>query len=231
MVSSPSINPFETARSLLIAVFAFLPGIAGDRVYRSLLGADWRESHTSYILRLLMFSVCGVLVYLLLAVPLGLPRPVYLFPSTFIDGTLGPNNIEGIAWPYAGHFIGSGLTGLTMTGLARFLSKYSGHSPYPAAWDDFVRTHVADRWVVASLKSGEVYAGKLKTADIAVARGDRDIVLEEPALWDGGTRYISTSYQYIYLPSELISAVAAVARSKDDRSVPIGESLFPDGVR
>jgi hypothetical protein len=46
--------------ALLIAAFAILPGVPGERLYTMLVGWDWREDKWWRTLRLLAFSLVGL---------------------------------------------------------------------------------------------------------------------------------------------------------------------------
>jgi hypothetical protein len=96
-----------------------------------------------------------------------------------------------------------------------------------------VRSHVPNHWVVIGLNSGEIYAGKLKVADIAASTEERDLVLEEPALYNTESgQYISTSYQYMFIKSKTLYSIAAVNEpATDQRIIPIGEALFSGGEK
>lgn len=91
-------------------------------------------------------------------------------------------------------------------------------------------TYAPDHWVVVSLHSGGVYAGKLSNADTSVAIGDRDLVLEEPALYDEASgRYLATPYQHLFLPAAAVYSIAAVYEPKLDlRVTEIGEPIFQE---
>ena len=110
----------------------------------------------------------------------------------------------------------------------RLLAKISSATAYPAAWDDLVRTCAPKHWVIVGLTNGDVYAGKLKTADLSVSKDDRDIVLEEPCIFDKGiNNYQSLNYQYLFIPSENLYSLAIIySPETDKRLIPIGETLF-----
>ena len=52
-----------TITALLIITIAVFPGLIGDRVYQFIVGVDWREKEFRTILRLIGFSVIGVVIY------------------------------------------------------------------------------------------------------------------------------------------------------------------------
>ncbi len=87
-----------------------------------------------------------------------------------------------------------------------------------------------DHWIVLSLSSGDVYAGKLKTADMSVAADERDMVIEEPCQFMEETgQYHALNYQYLFVPSKEIFSIAVVHNPQlDIRAIPVGESLFSE---
>ena len=89
------------------------------------------------------------------------------------------------------------------------------------------RSYAPKHWVVVGLTNGEVYAGKLKNSDVAVAMEDRDLVLEEPCAYNAkSNQYIAVSYQHLFVPAATWFSIAVIYDPKDNRMVPVGESLF-----
>lgn len=222
----------DSIASVLIIVIAIFPGLIGDRIYRSLVGVDWREKEWQGVLRLLGFSVVGITIYALIARIIGLPAPVHIFPATYTTITPETYDISKIFIPYSGHLCGGALAGVLGAWGAKFLAKISSSSAFPSAWDTFIRKYVPNHWVVLGLENGEIYAGKLKIADVASTSEERDLVLEEPALYDFDSRkYISTPYQYMFIKSKALYSITAVHDPRiDNRVVPIGNTLFQGDV-
>lgn len=221
----------DTIVGLLIIVIAIFPGLIGDKIYRVLIGADWREREWQGILRLIGFSVVGVTLYALFSAVLDWYPPVHIFPSTYENISSEGSLLSKIFIPYSGHLVGGGIAGLLGAWGAKLLARFSSSSAFPCAWDQFVRSFVPNHWVVIGLESGEVYAGKLKIADIAASMEERDLVLEEPALYNTETnQYISTSYQFMFIKSKALYSIAVVNEPTIDRRVtPIGDALFAGG--
>ena len=109
-----------------------------------------------------------------------------------------------------------------------FFSKWTPTSPYPAAWDDFIRIGVQKHWVVIRLTNGEAYAGIIQYVDTSVNQRERDIVLLEPAIYlEKKQTYKVIPYQHLFLPAALISSVAVVYDPNvDKRITQIGLNLF-----
>ncbi len=135
-----------------------------------------------------------------------------------------------IALSLLGHLIASVIVAiLTILGV-RIFSKWTLTSPYPSAWDDFIRVDVPKHWVVVRLINGEAYAGMIRIADTSVNQAERDIVLAEPAQFvENEKNYKIIPYQQLFLPAALISSVAVVYDPNvDKRITQIGINLFPE---
>ena len=222
-----------TITALLIIVVAVFPGMFGNRIYQVIVGIDWRERDFQVIIRLAGFSIIGAVLYSIVANISGfLPPPIHLIPSSYESLSNNPEELVQIIYPYIGHLIGGLLSGVLAAIAVLILAKFSSATAYPGAWDDFIRRQVPNHWVIIGLKNGDVYAGKIKTADLSVSKDERDVVLEEPCLYDKNSmNYQSLNYQYIFIPSDNLYSLAVVHDSKTDhRLIPIGENLFNGGI-
>ena len=181
------------------------------------------------MLRLLGFSVFGATLYSVFASWVELPPPTHLFPTTYNAVAADPSLVARLVFfPYAGHLVGGTIGGLIAAVGSRALARFSSSSAHPSAWDDFVRRGAPGHWVTVGLTNGEVYAGKLLNADVAVASGERDLVLGEPALYDATScNYIATSHQQLFISATNLSSIATYYDpSTDVRTVPPGQTLF-----
>jgi hypothetical protein len=229
----------ENLLGALVLLLAVFPGAIGGRIYRSLVGVDWREKEWQGVLRLLGFSVFGATLYSVAASWLHLLPPTHLFPTTYIAVAADPAIVArlvflpyaGVFLPYAGHLIGGTVGGLVAATGTRALARFSSSSAHPCAWDDFVRRHAPGHWVTVGLMNGEVYAGKLVNADVAVASGERDLVLGEPALYDAVSgNYVATPHQQLFISAANLSSIATYYEPAiDQRTVPPGQLLFAGG--
>jgi len=217
--------------ALLIIIIAVFPGLIGDRVYQFIVGVDWREKEFRTVLRLIGFSVVGVAIYSLVADLFGWPIASHLFPQSYENIQPSSENLNQIFIPYAGHLAGGFLAGVMGALGIKILAWLTPGSIYPGAWDDFIRSYVKDHWVIISLSSGEVYAGKLKTADVSVATEERDLVIEEPCKYVEETKqYRAINYQFFFIPAKEIYSIAVVHNPDlDTRTIPIGDNLFSEG--
>ena len=73
----------STLTALLIFLLAILPGLPGDKIYRTLIGTSQRDKEWQNILRLLGFSVGGLGLYSIVAGIKGVPPPLHIFPNSF----------------------------------------------------------------------------------------------------------------------------------------------------
>jgi hypothetical protein len=105
-----------TLASVLVAVIAVFPGLIGDRIYRMIVGVDWREKDWQAVLRLLGFSVVGVALYSLFASWCGLAPPIHLIPATYAKLDPGGSSLNRILSIYLGHVVGGALAGLLASG-------------------------------------------------------------------------------------------------------------------
>jgi hypothetical protein len=219
-----------TLASFLIILLAIFPGALADKLYRMIMGVNWREKEWQIIIRLLGFSLSGIILYSVIAYYLGWPQPIYIFPSNYNADVLKPESLPLIFIPYGGHFLSATLIGLLSAVAMRFLGRWV--PTYTGAWEDFIRLSVPEHWVVVTLNSGEVYAGILQSADTSVKQDERDLVLLEPALYrkkEG--KYVASSYHSMFLPAKIVYSIAAVYNPETDteRVSAVRQQLFTGG--
>ena len=219
-----------TAAAALIVVLAVLPGLLGEKVFNVLVGSDWRQKEWRSVLRLIGFSAAGATVYAVAATAFSWPSLIHLVPKTYDDIQSGTVEINSIFLPYAGHVAGGLVAGLAAASGVLLLGKVSPRSPFPSAWDDFVRTYSAERWVIVGLKNGDVYAGRIANADMSAPANERDLVLAEPCLFNLKTgHYVALNYQYMFIAAESLYSIAGIYdQTKDSRLVRVGDSLFEE---
>jgi hypothetical protein len=219
---------------LIIFLFALIPGVPGEVVYSEITGLDWTEDRLRRLIRIIVISVTGLMVYifvddLITRCGLGLADPKYVMPA-YVTELESRALLSEMAWAYFGHVVAS-LTIGSAAGLvwARQLAGRLGSTPYPSAWDDLVNDHAAEHWITISLVGGASYAGMIETADTGVAPEYRDVLLAEPAQYDAQRdAYISLPYQHLFIPSSLIDSVAVVhdEQKSDERVSEVGEPVF-----
>jgi hypothetical protein len=213
-----------TLTGVLVAVVAILPGLPGDRVYRLMVGSDWREDSLSKVLRLLGFSLFGLAIYATVHPPLGLPAPLYLFPATYDD--LRPESLRYLLVAILGHFVASTLAGLLTVAGMRILASVFSLGSHAFAWDQFIRVSAKGRWVIIGLSTGESYAGFVKLADISVAREERDLILSEPCGYDEENgQYRALEFRELFLPGNCIVSVSTLADETENRFLIVNEVL------
>lgn len=216
----------NSVTALLIAAFAILPGVPGERIYTMLVGWDWREDKWWRTLRLLAFSLVGLSTYAIFAALVGTPIPAYISPRAL--ESLRPTQMADLAVAFLGHVLGAAVSGVASAYAVRALARLTSRSAYSSAWDHFINSCAKSRWVTVGLANGQVYAGYVDKADVSVAASDRDIILREPALYDEtANTYRATSYQTMFLLGSTIASIAAVSDPRgDNRITTAGEDLF-----
>jgi len=216
----------SSVAALLIAAFAILPGVPGERIYTMLVGWDWREDKWWRTLRLLAFSLAGLSTYAIVAPLLSAPVPVYISPQAM--ELLRPDQIGRLGIAFLGHSAGAATCGIAAGYAVRLLARLTSRSAYSSAWDHFIKSCARSRWVTVGLTNGQAYAGYIDTADVSVAATERDIILREPALYDEtANTYRATLYQTMFLLGSTIASIAAVSDLPgDQRITSAGEDLF-----
>ena len=217
-----------TLTGILILIFAVLPGVPGDRMYRVFVGYDWREDQWQRILRLITFSLFGLALYTSVAPFISAPFPAYLSPALLEKAVANETSFGQVMVSLLGHFAGASFAGAA-SGLAlRLIARFRASSAYYSAWDHFVRNCAKSHWVLIGLQNGESYSGFIETADVSVAASDRDIILREPALYDAEqNEFVALGYQSLFIPGSLVSSLSTVFDStRDKRIIPVGESVF-----
>lgn len=214
---------------VLIAAFAVLPGLPGEKIYSFFVGSNWREDKWSRTLRLLAFSLFGLN-------RLRVRRNAYRSTVAAIHLGQRIRTVESrpirhvcsrIPRPRSRRDIFRVLGGRrhahsrSTVGQVRVLQRMG----------PFIRSCVKDHWVTVGFSNGEVYAGYIETAESSVAAAERDLVLREPALYDQRLmRYRSLPYQSLFLLASTIASVAVIFdAAKDKRITRIGESPFAEG--
>lgn len=220
----------DTIASLMIYLFAFLPGVPAYLIYKANFGADWRETDVQKVIKVVLFSISGIIIYVFASEYLHLPSPIYLLPATFDSDSFSVKSFMPIALSLSGHFISSIVVAIIIVAIIKLIRKRTSSTPYPAAWDDFIRNEVENHWVVIRLINGEAYAGYIFYADISTNQSERDLVLAEPALYNEEKKnYKIIPYQRLFLPSNMISSIAvAYDPNIDKRISTIGSNLFSE---
>lgn len=215
----------ETITSVLILAFAILPGVPGDKIYKLLVGYDWREDHWSRALRLLGFSVFGLALYSTVAALTTLPPAAYLNPPT-LESAAQTGNYSSLLGALLGHFTAAALAGSGAAFAVRMIGRRSRLSVFHGSWDHFVFQCVPQYWIVLSLKNGEIYRGILEAADTSVGPGERDLVLQNPTWYDPSTgRYVAPGYHHLFIPGDLVASVGVLDEDQVDDPIRL-----PSGI-
>lgn len=216
--------------AMLVLVLALLPGVPGDRLMGSVVGRSWLEKDWQYVIRVLSYSTLGLIGYALLASWRDWPPPIHVLPATFGGTGLSPADLPRVGYGYLGHLVVSTLvgaaSGLVQLGVKAWMPNvFVRHRD---AWDEFVRFCAPGRWVVATLRDGRVYVGMLEQADTSRGPQHRDLLIQEPALWEEDVgNYRATGELYLYVGGEQITSLSAITDpDRDARVTESGKLIF-----
>lgn len=220
----------STVGALILVAICVLPGLPGNKLYGWLLGGDWREEAWSRVLRIIGFSVLGLMLYVAATAVFDLPVPPYLQSGTFQN--LTKETLYDLNVALFGQFLGSAIAGAITGVIVRVVGQIVSRSAYGSAWEHFIRDSIDAHWVIVGLQNGDAYAGYISVVDSNSNSPDRDILLIEPARYDEQERcYRTTEYQTLFLAGATINSIATVHEPSRDkhRLTQPGENLFALG--
>ncbi len=151
----------NSVAALLIAAFAILPGVPGERIYTMLVGWDWREDKWWRTLRLLAFSLVGLSTYAVVAPHVSAPQAAYVSPHAV---EIRPDQLGTLAIAFLGHVVGATACGAAAGYLVRLVARITSRSAYFSSWDHFINSCAKGHWVTVGLTNGQVYAGYIDKA-------------------------------------------------------------------
>ncbi len=217
----------STISGLLVILFAVLPGVPGNFIYQRLVGTNRKEEQWVTVIRMIGFSIGGLILYIVVGNYINAPLPNYISPKTFTNFILERLFLQNMSLAFSGHVIGSMAIGFLATRIVLVLNQWNKSTGYPDTWDKFISEYVGGHWVVVKLITGETYSGILARADTSVEQSERDIILKEPALYlKNQNNYRATSYQFLFLSGSIISSIGVVATQNDRRITKIGTFIF-----
>jgi hypothetical protein len=212
--------------ALIIVAICVLPGLPGEKCYGLLIGGDWREEAWSRVLRMIGFSVFGLMLYITATEIFRLPFPPYLLPDRLRN--LTPRVIYDLTIALFGQFVGAVVAGTGAGLVMRAVGHFASRSAYGSAWEHFIRDSIDKHWVVVGLQNGDSYAGYIRIVDSKINSPDRDVLLLEPARFEEREQcYRATEYQTLFLAGAMISSIATVHDpTTDTRLTKPGEDIF-----
>lgn len=220
----------STVNGLVVLVFVLIPGVPAEAAYNLITGSDWREERFQRVIRIVLLSVLGLVTCAVIAgVFIKAWIPKYVMPAIY-DAPWNRELLVEMSGAYLGHTLTSLVFGFVFAGISKISAHLMGQTVYPSAWDDLLRSHTRNHWIIVSLSTGEAYAGILETADQEVPSEERDVLLKEPASYSAKKgNYFTLPYQHLFIPSALIDSVAVVYdddADEHDRLTEINEPLF-----
>ena len=221
-----------TAAALGVLALVIVPGALGTYLWDQFNGQDRHRTDWQAAIRYVGFSALGLCLYVLLATAFPvLPAAVHVLPDTYSAWTLQQNGLGHVALAYLGHIVCAGVVGFAAAWLHRGICKITKKTPHPSAWDHFIKRSFAGRWIVVTLKSGDVFAGYVEVAEESAPPAERDVVLKAPALRDPSGRYLGTGYYDMFLPADLIQNIATQRRLEEISEFPkVNEPLFKESA-
>jgi hypothetical protein len=219
--------PLTVATAVVFAL-ALVPGAFGSYAWAALNGLDWRQRDWESAIRFIAFSAVGLALYSIVAASVHLAPAIHVIPATYAAPSFAASDLPKILLPYIGHIACAGIVGACAALGDRAVSAATGAAPQVSTWDYFLEQSAPGRWVVITLKSGDVFAGFIRTAEHSAPTNERDIVLASPARFDTTrSSYVVTNYRDIFIPAELVQNVATVREDADLAIVPKpGSALF-----
>ena len=217
----------DTIDALLVILFAVLPGIPGNTIYKKVAGTNWREDQWKTVVRILGISLGGLIVYIIAGSLVDAPLPTYIAPSTFATFAVERAALLQMSVAFLGHFLAASVVGFVGAKATQTLDRWTRVSEFVESWHELVSVHANGHWIVVSIKGGAAYAGYIKMADTNVKAEERDIILAEPAVYvKEQKKYLSLPYNHMFLPAKIIDSVAIVSNPSDARMTPIHQFLF-----
>lgn len=220
-----------TVATVLVLAVAILPGALGSYLYEAANGLHWRQSQWGLAVRYVAFSLFGLILYVVGVQRFGWPSPEHIAPATFASTDLTAV-LPSLVVPYLGHTVGGALVGILAAVGVRVLASVSSSSATPGTWSSFVRRSARGKWIVVTLKSGDVYLGALREADWAVAASERDVLLTMPAKLDEHGYYVATVFGDLFLPAGIIQSIATLHDTDEDEPArtPAGQRVFREAT-
>jgi hypothetical protein len=87
---------------------------------------------------------------------------------------------------------------------------------------------ISSHMVAVTLENKETDVGLVRACGVTVEQGERDLVLEDPAVYrEDSKSYIALPYQHMFLRASLVYCIAVIHDpSIDQRTIPVGASPF-----
>lgn len=226
-----------TLTAAVVMVVLLVPGIIGESIYSRAVRSEQGGKDVLVILRVVMVSVLGLIIYMILTQICCLPYPAYLSHDIYTAKGLeiiSRDLTRGVIVPYVGHIIGGVIVGIIGVPLSGFIRIGFRQPQYDSAWDAFCLSFArapkgSGRWVQVTLVDGRLMIGILRGFDAYDKDGDRDIILEEPEYWnDALKKYEVYPVQSIFLPTSQIGAIGVLYdKALDTRETELPEQSEP----
>lgn len=198
--------------AVLVFFLVLTPGVIADAVYRFVLWRPDPEEHLR-LTRALLFSVVGLVLYLLVVETLNISgaKPLYLLPGWWSESwQVDSSSVSQIAIPWALH---AGASLVVAFGVAKImgwnkvddlLREVMGQSMHKTAWDEFAAAN-HDDWIIVKLADERQYVGRL---GVVSGDEDRDFVLWNPYPYDPeANTFEVTGTAGMFVPGDQVASV------------------------
>lgn len=218
-----------------VMIVLLVPGIIGESIYSRVTKSDNSGKEIIVILRVVMVSVLGLILYMIAAKLCHLPEPAFLTPEAYTRaGAMNlSNNLFGeVILPYMGHIAGGVIVGVAGVPLSVMIRVIFRQPRYGSAWDFFCLSMAqtrkgVGRWVQVQLIDGRLLIGILSGFDAYDKEGERDVILGEPEYWsEEANCYIVYPVQSIFLPARQVYSISVLY----DPTLDVRVTKVPDEI-
>ena len=218
-----------------VMIGLLVPGIIGESIYSRVTKSDNSGKEIIVVLRVVMVSVLGLILYTTVAKLCHWPEPAFLAPETFTQAgavNLSNNLLGEVILPYMGHIVGGVIVGAAGVPLDVMVRVIFQQPRYGSAWDFFSISmaqtrHGVGRWVQVQLIDGRLLIGILSGFDAYDKEGERDVVLGEPEYWsEEANAYIVYPVQSIFLPGRQVYSISVLY----DPTLDVRVTKVPDEI-
>jgi len=207
--------------SLIIFLFAVFPGFFANEIYKIIAGHNWNEDKWDNVIRSIFFSLVGLAFYFFVAYKIfNFNYPVYIYQNTYSKNFFTTDlHIETLFKVLFWHSAFSTFFGFLCGKLIKSYNRRSKLTTYSNTWNEFCSNYIRQRWVVVTLRNGEVFAGMVELIETNVKDEFRDLILDDPSKYDAKVnKFLSLEQKYLFLPGKIIEYVGTSRMDYDEQT-------------